>query len=455
MSFSGSPDHSNFSRERHVRYWLRCLKTYLPNLYTSNDSNRMTLGFFILSALDILGVLHDHTTPLERSEYIEWIYLCQHPDGGFRGFTGTNFGDGLRGSENKQWDPANVAGTFFALAGLAVLGDSMERVKRKECLEWLIRLQWEDGSFGEVLGKDGKIQGKRDLRQCYLAAVTRWILRDHQDLQNVRDINIDKLVSFVMSSKTYDGGIGQAPFHEAHAGWTYCGIGTLSLLDRLPPMDSKSASPRFTAAADEAFVQDILHWLVHRQTTTLLDDQEGFEITDEGPLSVQAAPIGVYQDTPSTQEFQSDGLRVVASQHESDPSLAQNIGALTGLPPSMPLDADPEKLLWIGFSGRCNKFADTCYSFWAGGTLGILKKVHLLSYHSIRKYLLEKTQHMIGGFGKMPGDPPDILHSYLGLAALAVIKEPGLRSIDATLCISVSAREHLEGLPWRHGDYIV
>ena len=43
----------------------------------------------------------------------------------------------------------------------------------------------------------------------------------------------------------------------------------------------------------------------------------------------------------------------------------------------------------------------------------------------------------------------DILHSYLGLAALAVMKEPGLKSLDPTLCISVSAREHLESLPWR------
>lgn len=200
MSYNSIPDQSTFSKDRHIRYWLRCLKTYLPNAYTSNDSNRMTLAFFILSALDLLGVLYDHTTSSERSEYIDWIYLCQHPDGGFRGFPGTNFGDGMRNSENAHWDPANVAGTFFALAGLAVLGDSMERVKRKECLEWLTRLQWSDGSFGEVLGKDGKIEGKRDLRQCYLAAVTRWILRDHQKLHHVVDIDIDKLVSFVMAS---------------------------------------------------------------------------------------------------------------------------------------------------------------------------------------------------------------------------------------------------------------
>ena len=45
----------------------------------------------------------------------------------------------------------------------------------------------------------------------------------------------------------------------------------------------------------------------------------------------------------------------------------------------------------------------------------------------------------------------DIMHSYLGLAALAIMKEPGLKSLDPTLCISLSAREHLESLPWRKG----
>lgn len=94
----------------------------------------------------------------------------------------------------------------------------------------------------------------------------------------------------------------------------------------------------------------------------------------------------------------------------------------------------------------------------------MLNKVYLQDFNGIRRYLLEKTQHMIGGFGKLPGDLPgvfssllcyscsfsrnkyhiDILHSYLGLATLATMREPDLRSLDPTLCISVSAREVFE-----------
>ncbi|MCJ1439455.1 hypothetical protein MMC27_008849 [Xylographa pallens] len=472
MSFSTVPEHSAFARERHVKYWLRCLKTFLPHLYTSNDSNRMTLALFTLSALDLLGVLHENMNPSERSHYIDWIYRCQHPSGGFRGFTGTNFGDENRNAKNEHWDPANLAGTFFALAGLAILGDSMERVKRKECLEWLVKLQLEDGSFGEGLGKNGKIEGEPDIRYCFLAAVTRWMLKDRMLLDEVKDIDVDKLAIFVMASKTYDGGIGQAPYHEAHAGFTYNGMGALSLLGRLPPPDGASAASRSTVAADESFVQDVVHWLVYRQTTTLAEDSQDSEDADAQSLNVHDAPLGTHQSAHVSHDAPHVGLegpldhrgtqiqQLVLSQNlpGRDTPLFHVLGASIDTfpthasPPALP-QVDPGELLWVGFSGRCNKFADTCYSWWAGSTLIMLKKTHLLSFNAIRRYLLEKTQHIVGGFGKLPGDPPDILHSYLGLATLAAMKEPGLRSIDPTLCISVSAREHLESMPWRQDSH--
>ena len=93
----------------------------------------------------------------------------------------------------------------------------------------------------------------------------------------------------------------------------------------------------------------------------------------------------------------------------------------------------------------------------------MLNREHFQNFNAIRHYLLDQTQHMIGGFGKLPGDAPgpylsppspeclsnvvfrpDILHSSLGLAALAAMHDPDLKSIDPTLCISISAREYIE-----------
>ena len=200
-----SLSHASLNKEKHVRYWLRCLKTHLPNAYTSNEAHRMSLAFFILSALDLLDALHTRTTASERARYADWILRCQHPDGGFRGFTGTMTGD-----ENSiAWDSANLAATYFACAALVVLREGMERVRRKECLEWLKRLQRANGSFGEGIGKGGVVEGAEDMRFCYVAVATRWFLRRGEEMDKVEDVDIKGLVEWieasVVSKKNDDG----------------------------------------------------------------------------------------------------------------------------------------------------------------------------------------------------------------------------------------------------------
>jgi geranylgeranyl transferase type-1 subunit beta len=54
------------------------------------------------------------------------------------------------------------------------------------------------------------------------------------------------------------------------------------------------------------------------------------------------------------------------------------------------------------------------------------------------------TQHFIGGFMKYPGDPPDVYHSYLGLAALGVLEHPDIRPVDPVASFSQSAVEYLD-----------
>lgn len=196
------PENPTFNKSQHIKYWLRCLKTYLPTQYTSNDSQRTTLGFFILSALDLLGVLHERTTESERAAYVDWIYRCQVSDGGFRGFTGTDLGE-ARDDSNSCWDPANLAATYSSLAALIILGDGLERVKRRECLKLIKGLQLEDGSFGETLGEGGKVNGGQDMRFCYCATAIRWMLRvGHKNEEyDVEDIDVEALLEFITSSQ--------------------------------------------------------------------------------------------------------------------------------------------------------------------------------------------------------------------------------------------------------------
>jgi hypothetical protein len=42
----------------------------------------MTLAFFCLSALDLLGALDEHVTAQDKKDWIDWVYAMQiHPEG--------------------------------------------------------------------------------------------------------------------------------------------------------------------------------------------------------------------------------------------------------------------------------------------------------------------------------------------------------------------------------------
>jgi geranylgeranyl transferase type-1 subunit beta len=182
-------------KDKQITYFLRCLKTYLPWQYTSADSNRLMLAYFVISGLDLLGALETSTTAEERLGYADWVYRCQHPNGGFRGFPGTDFGD-LSTPENAVWDPANIPATCFALLILLILRDDMKRVKRIECLQWLKKMQRPDGSFGQTLGLHYSIEGGFDTRFGYVAMLVRWIIRilSVEDMTQLPDVDTKRLV---------------------------------------------------------------------------------------------------------------------------------------------------------------------------------------------------------------------------------------------------------------------
>jgi geranylgeranyl transferase type-1 subunit beta len=191
-----SNDGPKLNKARHVTYWKRCLKTYLPPQYASMDANRMMVVYFTFLSLDLLSALD--LSEDERENALNWIYLCQHHDGGFRGSPGVDL-DGRESEGNREWDVATVPATFFALGSLAILRDDFSRVKRKECLTWLRKVQRSDGSFGEHLGEGGVVEGGMDTRFGMCAAGVRWFLRGDAagEVEGVPDVEVDKLIGCI------------------------------------------------------------------------------------------------------------------------------------------------------------------------------------------------------------------------------------------------------------------
>lgn len=215
----------SFDIERHLKYWTRCLRSPLPSIYLSNEGNRMALAYFIINSIAILtppGQPLSLTTPEERQRMRQWVLSHQHPDGGFSGtstlvfpleqYDSWDFDNGCRSFEESGL--ANIAATVFALQLLALLTDDNEGVKafkgvnRVKTLQWLKRLQRDDGSFGEALrflpDRGWFIAGGYDMRYCYVATVIRWMLRgdvNKGDAGWVEDIDTQKLADYILGSQ--------------------------------------------------------------------------------------------------------------------------------------------------------------------------------------------------------------------------------------------------------------
>ncbi|WFD26191.1 protein geranylgeranyltransferase type I [Malassezia nana] len=101
-----------------------------------------------------------------------------------------------------------------------------------------------------------------------------------------------------------------------------------------------------------------------------------------------------------------------------------------------------------GFQGRVEKDQDTCYSFWCGASLRILHAHEFVNGMADTQWIFSAKSSM-GGFAKVPGEHPDVLHSYLSYVALAMHSEENVQCLEGTLA-SVSAALNLtrRSLAW-------
>lgn len=470
MPSSSSLFDPPLDKPRHLRYWQRCARTLLPHHYTPNDSQRLTLGFFIIAAIDLLSsstTAEDDQnnnnkpllTPSDRRSLRQWVLSCQHPHGGFCGSPSHVF-PRARHDTDARGD-ANIAATYFALLLLPMLtepehaeGGAYAGVDRAKTLRWLRRLQRVDGdgSFGEVVyevpsfGDDSEkdagsgrrryiVGGGKDMRYCYLAATIRWILRGdvkEGDEAYVEDIDVAALVRHIHRSQSYDGGFSESLGHESHAGYAYCAVAALALLDR--PINGGGSS----GATGEEETPSSTHYTQSKILQEGIGDMPGF-------ISFLVSRQFAYLEA---QEKKAE------EEEDEDPDTANF--QMAGL--SLSESSSTEDTKHVGFNGRCNKVADTCYTWWVLGslsTLGVLDQavpsssaakvvVDPTALSAARTFLLDKTQHAIGGFGKRAGDPPDIYHSSLGLFALATMGDPALKRVDAGLAVSVDTVRKIE-----------
>ena len=97
-----------------------------------------------------------------------------------------------------------------------------------------------------------------------------------------------------------------------------------------------------------SFLEDVIHFLVKLQTSSSQEEEE--------PVHASNTPTPVFH----VQGASFDPPQDVA------PSSPEESLSTSPLP-----STSLEQIKDAGFSGRCSKIADTCYSFWVGGTLAV------------------------------------------------------------------------------------
>ena len=98
-----------------------------------------------------------------------------------------------------------------------------------------------------------------------------------------------------------------------------------------------------------------------------------------------------------------------------------------------------------GFNGRPNKPDDTCYTFWIGGALDILKPFPEIAEFVMKcsAFVCNTQDDCTGGLAKWWDNSPDPLHTYLGFSGLSIANWEGISRIDSTVNVSQKALKSL------------
>ena len=330
--------------QRHAKYLSRCIQV-MPSSAASFDSSRLTIEFFGVSGLDLLGRLDDKLAPEVREKHKAWIkslyvYSEKRNSAGFHGgnYLRVEGGGHLRSDEHA----GHIAMTYTALSTYLILGGDIATDFDLDAIaNGIAELQRRDGSF--YSSNEG---GENDMRFVFCAAAV-------SRLTGKCRFDVDSAVDYILRSVSYEGGIGQGPGLEAHGGSTYCAVAALKLMDKLDVALSRRQRKRLE------------RWCVNR--------------------------------------------------------------------------------LNVGFNGRPNKPDDTCYTFWIGAALDILRP-----FPDVPRFVMKssgfvgRTQDdVVGGLSKWEDNSPDPLHTYLGFSGLSIAGSKGIGRVDSAVNISQRAIDSL------------
>lgn len=241
--------------QKHARFFGLCLNL-LPQKAESEDANKMSIIYFVLNGLDLLGQLPLAGDPQEIISHI-YSHLIPLQNDSMQAFRASETFE--LASVSNAYDLPNLSATFLALANLLVLEENyLRRLDRHKIMKFVRSCQVtegpERGSFRPILSRDNTAWGDSDPRLCYIASCIRKLVGYDNLAESERewDIDVAQMQSFVLKLSNYNGGFSSDTHTELHAGLTFCGIAALLLTG-------------YEFLPTDGWVSRTLNWLVHRQ----------------------------------------------------------------------------------------------------------------------------------------------------------------------------------------------
>lgn len=293
-----------------------------------------------------------------------------------------------------EFDTSRMAVGFYCIASLELLGAVEQKLKeheREDIRRW-IWAQYIRGPYGSGFRAGSSMSPAPgtapssaaklaeydfpDLIMTYVALLLLCILRD-----DFSQLDREALSQFLGSCQREDGSFTMSPdgVSDADLRTMYCAFAIASMLDDWSHVD----------------IQRAVRYIQRCRTYEGGYGQTPGQEAVGGTTYCAVASLAMAAEAP--------GAQLTEAEHK----------------------ATVRWLMWKqradegGFSGRTEKVADACYSFWCGAALAVLGRSDLVDA-ARNSAFLASCQFKYGGIAKAPGEHPDPFHTYMALASLAI-----------------------------------
>eukprot|EP01041_Mallomonas_annulata_P000858 gene858-1668_t len=306
-------------------------------------------------------------------------------------------------------ETSHISAIYFAVVGLDILGE-IDNIDKLAIIEYIYGMQIPSHLCTIFLGHCGFI-GSSYLGQKF----------GENSFQNTNNINETTLDETVMECSRY---------MEGHLAMAYTALSTLitlgddlsridkiGLLSHIRNLQQSNGSFQATFTANEC---DLRFVYCACAISTLLDD---WSAVDKDVCMGYILSCISYEG--------GMGLVPFSEAHGGSTYCGLASLALMDRMDALSPTQRSELIRWCinrqlgGFQGRTNKDPDSCYSYWIGASIHILEQFEDIDVPGTSEFLLGHCQYYAGmcygGFGKLPGSPPDILHSLFSLIEVLVV----------------------------------